>query len=65
MKVQIWVRTKKDCISQRDILIGAFLGIADSFVEIMTLGKVSIDLRFQWAFRCAEKEYPREGKNVV
>jgi len=57
MKYQIHVHNNESGCSQKEILIEAFLGIAESLIEIFTLGKVSVDFRYQWAIRCAERTF--------
>jgi len=53
MKINIHVVNNESGILQRDMFISGFMGIGDSIVEILSLGKVSIDLRYQWALHCA------------
>ena len=56
MKINIHITNNESGISQRDMFISGFIGIGDSVVEILSLGKVSIDLRYQWALRCARRQ---------
>jgi len=53
MNVKIHIHNKESGLSRPKIIIGAFFGITDSIVEILSFGYVSIDLRYQYAYHCA------------
>lgn len=52
MNVKAHITNNESGISQRNMFISGVLGLGDSAVEILSLGKVSIDLRLQWAYHC-------------
>lgn len=59
MKIQVHIYKEEEGIYRRiDVFIGAWLGILESIIEITTLGYISVDLRYQWAYRCCIKRMP-------
>lgn len=59
MKINVHITNDESGLCYSSIFFGGLVGLLDSFVEIISLGRVSTDFRLQLALYYARKEFEK------